>query len=110
MRVPIDYFARKARWCLLARHAPIPPASGARRLCGSAFQPVELANGPDERRPAACGCPHADADLPTATGGEALEQAFQQRRAGPMVVRDILHQLPALLADFEHGFGLTEIG
>src|SRR5438045_8171321 len=70
----------------------------------------KLPDRPDERRPAARSGAQAYRDMPAATGGEALEQAFQYPRASRVVIADIGHQLPAQLRDLERAFGLADLG
>src|SRR5262245_51470503 len=106
---------------VLARQPAIPPALGAIVPCGSAFQRVEfdcsLSLSPQAGRGEARGSTfhysivhasgsrpprgrsHAHADMPATTGGETFEQAFQHLGNSRMIVRDVIHQLPALLPD-----------
>ena len=95
--------AEGAATCL-ARQLPIPPAPDAGVPCGSAFQVVELLNGPDQRRPTARCRAQVHADVPPASGSEPLEQPFQHLGAGAMIVGDVIHQLPALLTKFKRAF------
>ena len=41
---------------------------------------------------------------------EAFKQAFQDTRAGRMIIADIGHQLPALLDDLERSAGAAYLG
>src|SRR6478752_3722999 len=107
----MDSFARGgAVPSLLARPAAIPPAPGAAVPCGSAFQPVELPDRPDQRRAAARRWPQMDADMPAATGGQSLEQALHHPGTGAVMIGDVVHQLPALLADFDCAFRRRHLG
>ena len=97
--------------CFLAR-------SGADSTCaGTQWGPArlqaslrDLADRPDERRPAAGRRPQMHGDMAAAAGGETFEQALQHAGAGRVIIADIGHQLPGLLPDLERTVGLADLG
>src|SRR6478752_76646 len=95
----------------VARLEAIPPAPGAMGACvnhGGHAKP--LSDRPDEGRLAARAGPQAHGNVPAATEGKALKQAFQHTRAGRMIITDIGHQLPAGLRDLERAPGPADLG
>ena len=106
--VPIIVRAR-AHVRLLARNRAIPPAPDAGVPCGSAFR-RDISRS--TRRTAACRPPSGvkcTRDVAAAAGRKALEQSLQHPGAGRVIIGDIGHQLPALLADFERACRIAPI-
>src|SRR5579883_3543282 len=69
-----------------------------------------LCDRPQEWRSPGCCGREIDRDMPAATSREAFEQAMQDPAAGGVVIADVVHQLPALLADLEMSRGFADPG
>src|SRR4051794_33001971 len=79
------------------------PARGERR---SKRRYRRLLYRPDQWRATTLRRAQMHADMAAASRSQSFEQPLQHFCAGAMIISDIIHQLPVLLADFEGAFGL----
>ena len=90
------------------RECPSPQPSPRKRGEGvrALRYPIDQTNG---ALPPAAGFMRTR-NVAAAAGGETLEQSFQHLCAGRVIIADIGHQLPALLADLELALGDADLG